>query len=273
MLRFIAQHNGNVNKDQVVDYMNSSLMPAEDRSSKTKTLKLIGEAERDLEIKVNRGRKRGQSHWLWINHGGLNELLQHAQQSGFHPSDVQLIQYRDITFERQEEIREFITENPGISENRIVEYMNKESMIRSSKMTTIKDLNELKKGNIIRVELAQRRGQANRLFTNTLFYRIYQQLPQIETCVDEMGMQKESKSQSSYEILQTILSSLLCKAETLQHPIYARILYNKINKLMQKLILRRYGARNINQFLTSACPEQKYDNLKKIISNFNSNLS
>ena len=66
-MKFISDHNGTANKQQVIDHMTSSTeVPAQFRTSRVTTLNLIDELDGD-RIRVLKRERKGQSDRLSIN--------------------------------------------------------------------------------------------------------------------------------------------------------------------------------------------------------------
>jgi hypothetical protein len=63
---YIRRHKGKATKNDVVDYMASEQVPGKYRITRKTTLKTIDELGRD-RIKIKKGERRGQSHYLSIN--------------------------------------------------------------------------------------------------------------------------------------------------------------------------------------------------------------
>ena len=93
------------------------------------------------------------------------------------------------TEENKEKIRNFIIKKDGkVTKNNVVDYMEKEGEDGSSRVTTLKMIDDLESAGIIEVLRGKRQGQSHYLRINTKneYNRISEELSKIEKIVDVM---------------------------------------------------------------------------------------
>lgn len=162
--------------------------------------------------------------------------------------------------ERAIKIINYIKENPGTTENKVVLYMDEKSLC--SRLTTLKEIDSLVSREII--EDRKEGNSFHRLHANNQneFNRIDLEITEIETIMDEMDEPLRKLSQISMreneladranlrvnfhypyrDSVGTILQILLLWTSTkIRSKNYSQILYTRIMKLMLKLTLQTFN--------------------------------
>lgn len=138
--------------------------------------------------------------------------------------------------------------------NKVVDYMdfNEEvpSKLRTSRMTTLRLINELEKGGRIKILKGERQGQSHRLSinNNSEFKEINQQISKLEGYIDRLKIVKKIEeprkhkghiSVSDEEFIFMHILMTLVRINLLPFEKDSQILYRKIIRLMTALALKK----------------------------------